>query len=722
MNMRFFVVVIVLMIVMFAAPGQVAHAGTLVVNSDGSTINPGDGQCTLPEAIAEANASGTFLECGVAADGVGAVGADTILLVVNVMLDAINLGSSIIGGGQSGLPDITSDITIMAGGGTTIARNVAVATPAFRIAYIAPGGSLTLDGLRFSGGLIAPTTAGNVMGGAFYNDGTLIVTRTLLTGHLIQGSDAGNSDAFGGAIFNNGQLELTDSEVHHSTSSGGNGSTGITTGEGGGGGIFNAAGGTIRLNNVSIRDNDTVGGIGNDAADAGNGMGGGLFNAGTILEIRRTTFRGNSASGGIVRIVGNGGNGLGGAIFNAPSGQINLIINSTIAGNAGYGGTSSNHTGMGGAGFGAGIYNAGTGTITIQNSTIVDNRGYGSKGLVRGRAIGGGIHNSNGGTVSLYSSILADNRTSGTGSQGRDCFGVITSNDYNLIERTDDCTINGTLTNTIIGVDPQLDPVFTVRNNGGNPAPNLPPFTAMPLAGSPVIDAGDCALSGITVDQRGAPRPVDGTDGADPFPGDGCDIGAVELDSIPPNPPPQPQANPPSNSGSTSTAPSDTVTTNATSIAAFDPAISKLGFLQADSGQIVWAITIRNTSTVSASNIVVTDTLQPDLRIDRVEITNGSAAVNGQTVTVTIPSLMPGASITFNIYSTVTSSIGVGQITNTACVEMMDGDVCTTGLVVTALPQTGETPLWRNVLLFIFGLALILFSGLLHFHTRRRHI
>lgn len=155
----------------------------------------------------------------------------------------------------------------------------------------------------------------------------------------------------------------------------------------------------------------------------------------------------------------------------------------------------------------------------------------------------------------------------------------------------------------------------------------------------------------------------------------------------------------------------------ATGYAAFDPVISKLGLLQADSGQIVWVITLRNTGSGTATNLVVSDTLQPDLRIDRVDIANGTAAVNGQTVTVTIPSLASGASIIFSIYTTATNGVSSGQITNTACVEMTSGDVCATGRVITALPQTGESPSWR-IWLLLMGLSLILLSGVMQIRWR----
>ena len=62
--------------------------------------------------------------------------------------------------------------------------------------------------------------------------------------------------------------------------------------------------------------------------------------------------------------------------------------------------------------------------------------------------------------------------------------------------------------------------------------------TREPVSGSPLVDAiptGSCqndGASGITTDQRFLPRPA----------GNGCDIGAVEVQPTPPGPGPEPGA------------------------------------------------------------------------------------------------------------------------------------------------------------------------------------
>ena len=77
-----------------------------------------------------------------------------------------------------------------------------------------------------------------------------------------------------------------------------------------------------------------------------------------------------------------------------------------------------------------------------------------------------------------------------------DCFGVLTSLGFNLIEQISNCNVTNTLGN-ITGQDPLLGPL---QNNGGLT------LTQELLAGSPAIDAGNNAVCPAT-DQRGVGRP-----------------------------------------------------------------------------------------------------------------------------------------------------------------------------------------------------------------------
>jgi hypothetical protein len=133
-------------------------------------------------------------------------------------------------------------------------------------------------------------------------------------------------------------------------------------------------------------------------------------------------------------------------------------------------------------------------------------------------------------TVEVDNALIADNLVTpggGVATPG-DCYsagGTLTSNGYNLVENPHS-TCSFAAAGDQTGIDPQLHPL---GDNGC--ATLLPdgaclPTVALP-ATSPAVDAGSCALSGITADARGVGRPVDvaGAPDAD----DGCDRGAFEL-------------------------------------------------------------------------------------------------------------------------------------------------------------------------------------------------
>ena len=236
---------------------------------------------------------------------------------------------------------------------------------------------------------------------------------------------------------------------------------GIATG---GGGIHNS--GNLTLSNSAI--------TGNYALSGSSATGGGIYNNGT-LTVRNSTFSGNTTSANFA---------YGGAIYS--SGPL-VINNSTVSGNS-----ISGRFGGGGGG----IYTAG-GATRISNTTIAGNSG----GIYKG-----------GGTVTIQNSIVAGS------SPGRNCFGTMTSNGYNVSSDLT-CTFHnsGDRNNT----NPSLG---TLGNYGGQTN------TMQLLTGSPAIDTGNpsgCKDSQgklLKTDQRGMPRP----DKEDTV---GCDRGAFERQS-----------------------------------------------------------------------------------------------------------------------------------------------------------------------------------------------
>ena len=104
--------------------------------------------------------------------------------------------------GPTGLPSVTSPLTLRGLGPRARCIERAAGAPPFRLLHVAATGTLTLDGLTLQGGDLA----GLADGGGVRNQGTLTITHSLLRGHT-----ASN----GGGIYNGGTLMIT-----HSTLSG----------------------------------------------------------------------------------------------------------------------------------------------------------------------------------------------------------------------------------------------------------------------------------------------------------------------------------------------------------------------------------------------------------------------------------------------------------------------------------------------------------------------
>ena len=161
-------------------------------------------------------------------------------------------------------------------------------------------------------------------------------------------------------------------------------------------------------------------------------------------------------------------------------------------------------------GNGGGLYQKhkrSTATTTLTNCTVSGNTAGNGGGVYTNAAappyIGASI-------VNLGNTIVAGN----TAPTGPDVAGAFTSQGNNLIGETDGSSgwVASDLTGTIAT---PLDPLLAPLGNYGGPTQ-----TMALLPGSPAIDAGNNALipAGVTTDQRGLPRIVNGT----------VDIGAFE--------------------------------------------------------------------------------------------------------------------------------------------------------------------------------------------------
>jgi hypothetical protein len=277
-------------------------------------------------------------------------------------------------------------------------------------------------------------------------------------------------------------------------------------GTNGAGGVATGEEGTCSFDRVRVMDN---------LGDGFSGGGGIRVGNGASATIRNSTIADNAApasSGGGILIGG----------FSPPMGTI-VIEQSTISGNTAAGG-------------GGGIIQIGAhSTSTIRASTITGNS------LTDPSGAGGGA--SFNWTLTLESTLIAGNTAvrgpewndialgnNATTSLGGNFIGVngLFTQDF----PTGAPNTNGDIVGTV--ASPRIPMIGPLAHNGGT----MP--THLPLAGSPMLDAGRCP-AGFSTDQRGGPRQID-EPGAPNAGGDACDIGAVEGTSVVVSAAPAPEA------------------------------------------------------------------------------------------------------------------------------------------------------------------------------------
>ncbi|MBW3599553.1 MAG: hypothetical protein KY475_20065, partial [Planctomycetes bacterium] len=311
-------------------------------------------------------------------------------------------------------------------------------------------------------------------------DATLSVEGVTITGGTATGA---GFDSNGGGILNEGTLAVTGSTISRNSAGAG----------GDGGGIFNTGifnNGRLTVTGSTLSGNAAI-------------FGGGIANNGR-LTVTGSTLSGNSAVF------------FGGGILNVLDREV-TVTGSTFAFN------SADRDG-------GGISNAGT--LTVTSSTLIGNRAD-ADGNDFGA--GGGILTSNNSSfpasTTLSNTIVAGNFV-GTGTDPNDLAekNVEAASSFNLIG---DANSAGGLTNgtngNIVGVDVAAVLDTTLADNGG------PTLTHALLAGGPAVDTGDPNFDPadfdppLVHDQRG--------EGFDRVIGDRIDIGAVELQTTPPQVP-----------------------------------------------------------------------------------------------------------------------------------------------------------------------------------------
>jgi hypothetical protein len=374
----------------------------------------------------------TFTVNNLSDSGLGSLREAIIQANSTAGIDSINFNSGLAGGtinltgGELGITEalnlngLGADLlTIDAGGKSRIFSNY--------------NSNVSIDGLKVSNGYV------DLYGGAFYNSGTLNLTNSTITGN-----SAGSS---GGAVLNEGILNISRSTLSNNSSDYG-------------GAIWNDPTATVNIIDSTLSGNSVDG-------EAGGGGGGAIYNYGG-LNVTNSTMSNNSAD-------------YGGGISN--EGMVNLV-NSTIAGN--FGGTD-----------GGGIYNESI--LNVSNSTISGNSADS----------GAGISNYEfDSQVTVTSSIVAGNSGNQDLYNEQPDFSSFISGGSNLIGNGEGETafING-VNGDIVGTSANpISPLLgSLQNNGGFTE------TMALLPGSRAIDAGSNPL-GLRLDQRGFNRSISQTD------------------------------------------------------------------------------------------------------------------------------------------------------------------------------------------------------------------
>jgi hypothetical protein len=369
---------------------------------------------------------------------------------------------------------------------------------------------------RFFGGF---GTEGD--GGAIFNLGQLLITNcTFLTNTVTGGSGRqdstpGAKPGNGGALCNFATATVVGTTFVGNKAFGGAGDNFITYatpgGSGNGAAIYST--GTLALANCTLLSNDALGGNGSTfitLTSGGSGHGGALFVSSGSVAASNLTLAMNSARGGTGGVSSSGnaseGSGFGGAVFVA-TGTV-ALVNCTLFQNVALGGDGVYAT-SGGSGYGGAVF-VSSGSVAATNLTFAVNSTRGGKGgpgpfgkESDGSGFGATVFVATGAVAKAVNTILA------TSLSASNCVGTLTDGGHNI---SSDASCNFSSPGSLNSTDPKLGPF----GDYGGPTATIPL-----LSGSPAIDAGDSAAC-PAVDQRGISKPY----------GAGCDIGAFE--SAPP--------------------------------------------------------------------------------------------------------------------------------------------------------------------------------------------
>jgi CSLREA domain-containing protein len=438
-----FMSMIVALLALVLLPVRVVSAApAFTVNSivDEVDDNPGDGichsasnHCTLRAAVMEANRT----------SGLGA----TIILPSGIY--TLTIPASGAEGEEKGDLNLTTPaagsptITLTgAGAGLTIID----ANQIDRVVHVHPSRVAVISNVTIRNGYYVPTV--DAWGGGIYNQGTLTVSSTTISGNY--------ANAHGGGIYNrSGIVTVMDSTLSQNIA------------HQSGGGIYNYYG-LLTVVNSTLSQN---------TADQN---GGGIANDDGTVKVSTSAIFGN-------------GSRVGGGIYSVgiyPDTYV-YVINGTISQNY------ANYNG-------GGIYMSGKGLTALYNTSVIDNDADHDRDQYGG--IGGGVYSEAGSRVIVVNTLIAGN-TLLNAPIYNDCSGMLEVYGMNLLFDETGCTFsgNGSASWGIIS----LTGIGPLQNNGG-PTRSHALLEGSVAIDSTYDSLGCVNETGalLTTDQRGAPRPV----------------------------------------------------------------------------------------------------------------------------------------------------------------------------------------------------------------------
>ncbi len=157
--------------------------------------------------------------------------------------------------------------------------------------------------------------------------------------------------------------------------------------------------------------------------------------------------------------------------------------------------------------------------------------------------------------------------------------------------------------------------------------------------------------------------------------------------------------------------------------------ISNSGILQsggfgATGETVTWTISITNVGD-STENITFTNIVAPTQELigTNFDRNRGDVSIDGRNIAIFAPGITPGDTISFTVQTRIVARSFDGTLTND--LNLQNTGETVTGIVrvlppVTSLPQTGEAPIQRTLLMLTFGFILIAGGAFLTY--RHQHI